>query len=81
MEMNFEYRLQLHLYLHPNRKISPLQRLTLNDVLAVEGQPCSFCFAIVSLRAFRNRLTTHEAEEYTKHLRREHGMKPYHIDR
>jgi len=58
-----------------------MQRLTLNEILTVEGQPCSFCFAIVSLRAFRERLTAHEAEEYTRHLVREHGMRPYHIDR
>ena len=58
-----------------------MQRLTLNEALAVEGQPCSFCFAIVSISAFNERLTAHETEEYTKHLRREHGLKPYHIDR
>ncbi len=58
-----------------------MQRLTLNEVLAVEGQPCSLCFAIVSLRAFRKRLTAREKEVYAKHLLREHDMRPYHIDR
>ncbi len=58
-----------------------MQRLTLNEVLAVEGQPCSFCFAIVSLRAYRGRLNAKEKEEYSKHLVREHYMKPYSIDK
>jgi len=65
----------------PNRQVPMMQRLTLNEALAVEGQPCSFCFAIVTLRAFRKRLTGHEKEVYAKHLLREHGIRPYHIDR
>ncbi len=55
--------------------------LTLNQTLSIEGQPCSFCFAIVSLKANKKRLSKKEREAYAKHLFRDHALKPYGIDR
>ena len=69
------------MFIRPPSTIFVMAQITLNHTLSIEGQTCSFCFAIVSLEANKKGLNRRERAAYGKHLQRDHGLKPYGIDR
>jgi hypothetical protein len=53
----------------------------LNEVLQQYGQPCSYCFAVHGLLTNKEKLSTKDAREYSRHIQAYHKLKPFKISR
>ncbi len=54
--------------------------MKLAQLLEQEGQPCSYCIAVFLLTEGGEVLPAADNLAYSRHLAREHGVRPYAIE-
>ena len=57
-----------------------VSRMRLNQLLAQEGQPCSYCIAVFMLNQKGEVLRKSDSLAYSRHLAKDHGVKTYWIE-